>query len=141
MVAALRALRADNAGLDQLAVKMMTDFFIAGNPQVVTRAHGIAAIDREIAKQTAPGAAQSRYLATMETMMGFVDQGMHDGVWRVLRTTPAAPFVIGDAPASHARRMPPIAAGTRSGGRTPGRDQRNPYRLTTWRYFTTSVEK
>jgi hypothetical protein len=98
MLAALRALRADKDRIERLTVKHMTDFYIIGTPRVVTHAEIIAAIDRSIANQSTPDMPQRRYLDTMETMMGFVDDHMRDGEWHILSTTPDNPFVIGDAP-------------------------------------------
>ena len=65
---------------------------------MVTREEVITAIDNTIVEQSTPDRPQLRYLDTMETMMGFVDERMRDGAWRVLRTAPERPFVIGDAP-------------------------------------------
>ena len=98
MIAALRALRADGRRIEQLTVKHMTDYFLAGAPRVVTPAEVIAAIDHAIASQSTTDAPQSRYLDTMENMMGFIDEFMRDGEWRILPTTLDNPFVIGDAP-------------------------------------------
>jgi hypothetical protein len=42
----------------------------------------------------------------METMMAFDDKGMRHGDWRILRTQPEKPFVIGDAPVVTWERTP-----------------------------------
>jgi hypothetical protein len=81
MVASLRALRADENRLAQLAAKYTADLMPTGLGRMVTKEMAIQAIDNRIAEETTPDAAQRRYTATMETMMAFDD-----------------PFVIGDAP-------------------------------------------
>ena len=74
------------------------DLIPDGLRRMVTKKEAIAAIDSTIAARTNSDAAQRGYIHTMETMMAFTDKGMHSGEWRILRTDPDRPFVIGDAP-------------------------------------------
>jgi hypothetical protein len=98
IIDALRALRADKERLAQLAAKMTMDLVSGGLRRLLTVEEAISAIDINIAKHTQGDVAQRGYVQTMETMMAFIDEGMRNGEWRILRAEPDNPFVIGDAP-------------------------------------------
>jgi hypothetical protein len=99
MLAALRSLRDDQQLLANLVAKYTLDQYASGQEHlVVTKGIVIAVINQRIKIHSQPDAPQLRYVETMETMMRLVDDGIRDGEWRVLATTPDRPFVIGDAP-------------------------------------------
>ena len=81
MIAALRAVRADDDMLAQLAAKQTMDMLASGYPleRPVTKQDAIAAIDNTIAEHTRGDVAQRGYVHTMETMMAFDDEGMRNG--------------------------------------------------------------
>ena len=89
---------ANEERLALLAAKQTMDLVPQGLDRMVTREEVITAIDNTIREQSTPDRPQLRYLDTMETVMGFVDERIRDGAWRVLRTAPERPFVVGDAP-------------------------------------------
>jgi hypothetical protein len=98
MIDALRALRADENRLTQLAAKITMDLVSGGLRHMLPIDQAKSAIDNVIAEHTKGDVAQRGYLQTMETMMTFVDDRMRDGEWRILEAEPNKPFVIGDAP-------------------------------------------
>jgi hypothetical protein len=76
IIDALRALRANEERLAQLAAKKTIDLIPGGLRRMLTKKEAIEAIDHTIAEHTKADAAQRGYLQTMETMMAFVDEGM-----------------------------------------------------------------
>jgi hypothetical protein len=57
-----------------------------------------AAIRKTIAEYSRPDAAQRDYIRTMEAMMTYPANELLQGVWGIIVTDAAQPFVIGDAP-------------------------------------------
>jgi hypothetical protein len=98
MIDALRAVRDDDDMLAQLIAKQTMDLIPGGLRRMLSKTEALAAIDNTIAEHTRGDVAQRGYAHTMETMMGFDDQGMRNGEWGILRAEPDKPFVIGDAP-------------------------------------------
>lgn len=98
MVGALRDLRADEELLSRLAAKQTMDLIPSGLRREVTIEELRLSLDQTIAAQMGGDPAQRRYIQTMETMLEFVDEGLCNGRWEVVRTEQDKPFVIGDAP-------------------------------------------
>jgi hypothetical protein len=66
--------------------------------RLVTREEVIRSIDNSIEKHSAGDEPQRRYIHVLETMMELPDENVLNGDWRIARTNPDNPFVIGDAP-------------------------------------------
>jgi hypothetical protein len=98
MAEALRALLSNDHQLSELAGKFTIDAINRGLVQAVTKEEVVAVIERTIAAHDGADQPQSRYILTMDTMMRFVDLGMLNGYWQIIRAEPDKPFVIGDAP-------------------------------------------
>ena len=106
LIGSLQSLRGDDERLSRLIAKQTLDLIPQGLRRLVTKEEIIAGIDSTIREHSSPDAPQRRYLETMEHMMGFVDEHMLRGEWRMLRSAPDHPFVIGDAPVVTWERTP-----------------------------------
>jgi len=106
MIDALRGIRANEEMLARLVAKQTMDMIPGGLRHMLSKEDLIAAIDNTIAEHSKGDVAQRGYVRTMQTMMAFDDEGMRHGEWRILRTPPEKPFVIGDAPVVTWERKP-----------------------------------
>jgi hypothetical protein len=97
---ALRNLLKDDVKLGLMAHRKMQDMIEGGGTVCgrVTLAMERAAIRKTIAEYSRPDAAQRDYIRTMETMMTYPANELLQGVWSIIVTDAAQPFVIGDAP-------------------------------------------
>ena len=99
MIEALRSLRSNERRISELIGKWSMDLTGAGVAnRLVTREEVIRSIDNSIEKHSAGDEPQRRYIHVLETMMELPDENVLNGDWRIARTNPDNPFVIGDAP-------------------------------------------
>jgi hypothetical protein len=99
MLAALRDLGNDPQLIANLVAHYTLENYAKRQEHLVVTISIVRAVIRErIRIHSLPDAPQLRYIETMETMMGFDDEKIREGEWRVLATTPDRPFVLGDAP-------------------------------------------
>lgn len=97
---AFRALQKDDEKLGELAAKYTMDMIQLGHPlrRSVTKQEVIEETEKTIGLHSDPSEARRDYIQALETMMNFPDETMLDGMWGVMTTDAAHPFVIGDAP-------------------------------------------
>jgi Protein of unknown function (DUF4238) len=96
-----RAILANHEQLAELAATWMLYAMRDGNDLeggTVQSQHVAAAIEGAIQEQLSPTHLQQSYSETMEWAMSYTDEGLLNGEWNTLHTTPDDPFVIGDAP-------------------------------------------
>lgn len=98
-IEALRSLLSDDQQLSDLIGKHTMDVIALGlDTRMVTREEVVSAIEKTIAAHSDAHEEQRRYIQSVETMMEFADDKMHNGDWGIVHTEPDKPFVIGDAP-------------------------------------------
>jgi hypothetical protein len=100
VLSSMRSLLANDQQIATLAAKWMLDLIGRGHPQdrPVTTQEVREALLKMIDDHLADDQIQHTYADTIERALSRLDNGMLNGKWELLHTTPAEPFVIGDAP-------------------------------------------
>jgi hypothetical protein len=106
-VSSMRALLANDQQISALAGKWTLDMIARGHPlaRTITPGEVRQALVKAIDDQLADDQIQHTYADTIERALSRLDDGMIDGNWELLNTTPENPFVIGDAPVVTWERM------------------------------------
>ena len=98
MVDSMRKLLADEDKLARVAAKWTLDAIADGYGLVVTPDFVTQRLEEALADYVSEDQPQHSYVGTMENAMSTLDEGILNGDWHVVNSTPDDPFVIGDAP-------------------------------------------
>jgi hypothetical protein len=100
VVSSMRSLLANDQQIATLAAKWTLDIIARGHPlaRTVTTEEVRESLLKMIDDHLADDQIQHTYAGTIERALSRPDDGMLNGNWELLHTTPGEPFVIGDAP-------------------------------------------
>jgi hypothetical protein len=96
----VRSLLAKEEQLAQIAGRWTIEIIRLGQPlqRPVSVDKVRETAEKMIATMQTEKHLQTTYVDAMDRAMAFLDEGLDNGQWNLMHTTPDAPFVIGDAP-------------------------------------------
>jgi len=99
-IASSRSILTNEERLRMIAGKWTIDVIQEGHQlqRVVTIDQVRENVQKMIDMMEASGHQQTTYVDAIERSMAYLDEGIDNGQWNVMHTSPDTPFVIGDAP-------------------------------------------